>query len=87
MDKRQYDLVKFLENKTQELRLQENGDLYCWVGFDELGKLTEIIGYDYLCEGGIDVNLQSDCVVITINDLLDYFGIDEDVFTYGKAVE
>lgn len=80
MDNRQYKLVKLLEQASQEPTKQENGDIYCWLSFCQLHDLVEIVGEGYFCEGGVDVNLQGDCVCMVINDLLEYMGIEESVF-------
>lgn len=82
MTKEQYEFVRFLENSTQAPTLQENGDLYCWIAFDELSELTRLVGHDFFCEGGLDVNLQGDCVCIVINDLLEHMDIDKEVFKH-----
>ncbi len=67
-------LVVFLK---EEAELDWRNDrLICWIDFDDLREFTQIVGCNYLCEGGIPVNLQDDQIAFEINDLLEYEGIE-----------
>lgn len=68
-------LYKFLNDTAQEFRWC-NDEFLVWIGFDALEEFTEMIGEDYLCEGGMNINLQHDCVCLDIADLATYHGID-----------
>lgn len=78
MTKQQYNFVKLIENSIQSPR-DLNGEILVWLRFSQLEELTELIGHDYFCEGGIYVNLQDDCIVVDIVDILEYLEIGEDV--------
>jgi len=78
MTKQQLDFVRLVENSLQTPRKLPNGEILVWLYFHQLEQFTNLIGGDYFCEGGIDVNLQDDCVVVDVKDLLEYLDIDED---------
>jgi len=84
MDKQQYDFIKLLENGVQAPTKKENGDtkdIYCWLYYDQLDRLVEIIGPNYFQDdGGMDAKIQNGCVFMIINDLLEYMGIDPEIF-------
>lgn len=69
------ELYKFLNNTAQEFRWCNNNFLV-WIGFDSLEEFAEMIGEDYLCEGGMNINLQRDCVCLDITSLSACYGID-----------
>lgn len=80
MDKSQYRLVKLIENSCQAPRKINDSEILAWLYHHQIEDFVEIIGPDFLCEGGFDVNLQSDSICINLKDVVDYMGIDEDVF-------
>ena len=80
MDKTQYKLVKLIENSCQNPRKTKDDEILAWIYHHQIEEFTEIIGHDFLCEGGFNVNLQSDCICLNLKDAIDYMGIDEDVF-------
>lgn len=80
MDKTQYKLVELIENSCQAPRKLKDGQILAWIYHSQIEDFVEIIGYDFLCEGGFDVNLQSNCICINLKEVIDYMGIDEDVF-------
>lgn len=66
-------LYKFLENKD----MRWNGDeLVVWINFWDLVEFTEMIGYDYFSDGGIEVKLQHQCVAFDIVPICEYFEIE-----------
>ena len=67
------DLYKFCER--EEVGWIED-ELYVWVDLYALEEFVEMVGSEYLSGGGLDINLQYDCVVIELNDICKYFGID-----------
>lgn len=68
-------LALFLSQKAE---LEWNGDkLICWINIDDLREFTHIVGCNYLCEGGIPVNLQENQIAFEINDLLEYAEIEQ----------
>jgi hypothetical protein len=80
MDKSQYDLVKLIENSVQSPRKLKDGDILAWLYHHQIEEFVKIVGHDFLCEGGFEVNLQSDCICISLREVIDYMGIDEDIF-------
>ncbi len=79
MDKQQYKLVEFLKNASQQ-PTKVDDELLVWISLNELEKFVSLVGHGYLCENGLDVNLQYDCICFNCKDVLDYFGIELDVF-------
>lgn len=66
-------LYKFCEDKELDWR----GDkLIIWIPFWQLEDFTEMIGYNYLSEGGVEVSLLDDCIALDIVDLCEYFDIE-----------
>ncbi len=77
-------LVEFLKEHADQITVQENGEIYCWLPFYQLETFTELAGYSSFDEGGIDSKIQRDCIWFTLNDLLDHHGIDHEVFSEYK---
>lgn len=57
------ELYKFVQGKEIEWRGKE---LLLWLNFFDLSEFTELIGFDYLSEGGEEVVLQHDSICIDI---------------------
>lgn len=76
MDKKVYKIIQFLK----EITAQENGDIYCWIPYDRMDEFSKLIGCSSFDDGGIEATLQHDCVFLVINDLLDLFDIDHEIF-------
>ena len=71
------DNKKLFHFLKQNCELDWRGkELICWVDFMDLSHFTELVGDDYLCEGGMDINLQSRCIAFDILDLLEYADIE-----------
>lgn len=72
------ELYKFCEDKEMSWYEEE---LIIWIDFYDLQEFTDMIGYDYLCEGGIEVRLQKDCVAFDLVPICEYIDIDPtDIF-------
>ena len=80
MDKKVYKIIQFLKERTNQLTFQENGDIYCWIPYDFMDEFSKLIGCSAFDDGGIEATLQRDGVFLVINDLLDFFGIDHEIF-------
>jgi len=80
MDKRIYELIQFLKEETDQITLQENGEVYCWIPYNHMNEFSELVGCSAFDDGGIEAILQHNCVFLIINDLLDFFGIDHEIF-------
>jgi len=62
---------------TQDKEICWAGEkLILWIDFYDLKEFTQMIGYDYLSEGGIEINLLHNCVALELNDLCEYFDIE-----------
>lgn len=81
--KRQYDFIRLIENSRQTPR-RHREEILVWLRFTDLDNLTDILGYSYLSEGGIDINLQESGVVVNIKDMLEYLEIDEDAIEISE---
>lgn len=66
-------LYKFTQNKEIDWR----GDkLILWIDFDDLTEFTEMIGYNFLSDGGIEVCLLENCIAIDLINLCEDFDIE-----------
>lgn len=76
------ELYKFINNNELEItwNCYENKDdeLILWIPFYYLDEFTKMIGYNYLSDGGIEVNLQEDCTSLDINPICEYFDINSE---------
>lgn len=71
------ELYKFLEEHEIEYRWErQNTEFLVWIPFYLLEDFTEMIGEDYFCEGGVDVNLQYSWVCIDITNIAECHSID-----------
>lgn len=70
---KELELYKFCEKKEMNWSCEE---LIIWIGFDNLQEFTNIIGYDYLCEGGIEARLLSESVAFDIVPVCEYLNIE-----------
>ena len=74
------DLYKFIEEYSIELRWEcyekKEDELIAWIPYYCLEEFTELIGYEYLSEGGIEVNLQIDGIALNIAEICENFGIE-----------
>jgi hypothetical protein len=66
---------KFIQENELELDWRGN-ELIIWIPFDYIQEFTKLIGYNSLCEGGLDVNLQYDKIVFDLVIVCDWFNID-----------
>jgi hypothetical protein len=80
MDKHQYRFVKLIESSVQAPRKTKEGEILAWLYLHQIEDFVEIMGPDFLCEGGIDVTLLDGCICVELNDVLHYLDIEEDVF-------
>ena len=66
---------KFFHNNQIEWRWQDNDgveDVLAWIPFHALGEFTKMLPYTLLDEGGIEVNLQCDCIALWLGDICEY---------------
>jgi hypothetical protein len=78
------ELYKFINDN--QIQVEWIGtELIIWIPFYLIKDFTELIGYSYLAECGIEVNLQFDCIAFNIVDLCEYFDINpESIEPKGK---
>lgn len=70
-------LFKFCHASGVNCRWDDDDDeLIIWIPFDLLKEFTDLVGYTYLSDGGIEVRLQEDCVALKLNDICEDFEID-----------
>ena len=74
------ELYKFLNDNNIEHHWEKSvnneDEFLVWIPFLLLDEFTELIGTNYLSEGGTDVNLQKDCVCLDIVDIAEYHEIE-----------
>jgi hypothetical protein len=71
------EIYKFIQNNDGiEIDWRSEKHLYMWIPFYNLKEFTDLLGYDYLCEGGEAVSLQHDCVCVDILDICECFDIE-----------
>jgi len=70
-------LYKFVQGKEIDWRGLEGDILMLWVEAYDLKEFAELVGDDYLCEGGEEVYLlQNGTVAIGLNDICECFEIE-----------
>lgn len=67
------DLYEFCQGKEVDWRGEK---LYIWLSFYELEEFTELLGSDHFVEGGMDVTLMYENVVIDLVGICKAFGIN-----------
>jgi hypothetical protein len=81
LDKQDFDIALFFLN--HEHSVTNDGKIISWIPLMELEIFTELLGYNFLDEGGVGVKLQYDGIALEINEILEYFEIDEQIFIGG----
>lgn len=68
------EIYKFIQDKEIDWR----GDkLYLWIEPSDLTEFANLIGYDYLAEGGISVTMITEgTIVVELAEHLEWYGID-----------
>ncbi|ERK31786.1 amino acid/peptide transporter [Clostridium intestinale URNW] len=66
-------LLEFCKDKEIDWRSDE---LVIWIHYYDLDDFTEIMGFDYMSEGGIKVDLQYSQVAINLVPICEYLGIE-----------
>lgn len=73
-------LYKFLNDHELEYRwkIYENkeDEFIVWIPFHLLEDFTKMIRYSYLCESGIEVNLQESCIALDLVPIAEYCDIE-----------
>jgi len=73
-------LYKFLNDHELEYHWQDyekkDAEFLVWIPFYLLEEFTQMIGYNYLSEGGIEVLLQESCIALDIVDIAEYHDIE-----------
>ena len=78
------DFYKWVIENDPEYRWYENRssnkeDVILWIRFSQINSFMDVLSAPGLFdEGGIEVRLQNDYIVIWASDFLDYFGIELD---------
>jgi len=67
------DLYEFCQGREVDWRDEK---LYIWLSFDELEEFTELLGEYHFVEGGMDVTLLHDSVVIDLVGICKANGIN-----------
>ena len=72
------DLYKFLNDEDNGVQQYNwvGEEFLVWISLWYLEDFTKMVGYNYLSEGEIDCNLQSDCICIDIVDIAEYHDIN-----------
>ena len=72
------DLYKFLNDEDNGVQQYnwEGEEFLVWISLWYLEDFTDMVGYNYLSDGGIDCNLQNDCICIDIVGICEYYDID-----------
>jgi len=66
-------LLEFCKNKEIDWRGDE---LVIWIDFHDLSDFTDIVGHNYLSEGGHDTNLQKYQVALDLVPICEYLEIE-----------
>lgn len=80
------DLYKILEDGEVKANT-ENGEavLYALINFYNLRDFTELMGENYFCEGGIDVELHDGYIAIRIDEIIEEI-FDNEIESYREAI-
>ena len=81
MDKEVYEIVQFFKNDVCQLEVRPDGEIWCWVWYFNLEKLSKLINIYHVNDSGIDAKLQGDTVFFVANSILDFYEIDHEIFT------
>lgn len=68
-------LLDFLDNTAMEIHIEKNGQVLVFMYFFNIDDFTELFGYNYFCEGGVECTLGEDYIVVDLQDFLE----DEDL--------
>jgi predicted aspartyl protease len=68
-------LYKFINENNIEIDWRGD-ELVIWVSFYDLKEFAEMLGRNFLSEGGYDVNLQNNCIALDIVPICEYFDIE-----------
>jgi len=79
MSEKGFLLYNFLIDSCEYDWRNQNKELICWINFSDLKQFTDIVGYNYFCEGDIKVILLDNCIAFDIIDLLEYIGIEPEI--------
>lgn len=73
-------LYKFIEENDVSLRW-DGDELIAWISFLWISEFANLLRYDLLSDGGLEVNLQSDCIALDMTEICEHFGIEpENIF-------
>jgi hypothetical protein len=68
------ELYKFCQDKEIEWRGEK---LILWIEPDDLSEFADLLGVNYLCEGGLGVYLLTEgTIAVELNDIQSDFDID-----------
>lgn len=67
------ELYKFCKDKEVDWRRDE---LILWIPFSDVDDFANMLGYNYLSEGGIDVVLLNDCIALNLVYICENFDIN-----------
>ena len=72
------DLYKFLNDEDNGVQQYNwvGEEFLVWISLWYLEDFTKMVGYNYLSDGGLTCNLQSDCACIDIVDICEYYDIN-----------
>ena len=72
------DLYKFIyDDEYNGIEIDWRGDeLIIWIPFYQLKSFTELVGYDYFSESGMDVNLQFTSIAFDLIPICEYWDIE-----------
>lgn len=71
-------LYKFIDKTGTETdwRGKDLDELIAWIPFWHIQEFAEMLGNNFLCEGGYDVNLQEDYIALDLVPICEHFGIE-----------
>ncbi|WP_348623651.1 hypothetical protein ABFT51_24135 [Paenibacillus peoriae] len=73
-----YELLRERETGLYTQNFEKNETVFAYVHLDysDVADFVELVGYDFLCEGGYDAKICTTSVCIEINDVIERFGHD-----------
>ncbi len=68
-------LHNFIQNNKIEINWSDN-ELIMWIPFFYVKEFTDLLGYNFLSDGGYNVNLREDCIAFDLVPICEYFDIE-----------
>ena len=81
-------LLDFIDDTLlTEIHIESDGKVLLYVPFIDMKEFTDIFGYEYFCDGGVDCTLISENIIVDLQDFLDNEDLEVIRKRYGDTNE